>query len=632
MSFDRDKFQRFIDVLEVDTKELGRVHLGKNLRGTQKRFLNEMYAGLEEGVHEFVTLKSRQIGISTISLALDMFYGFNTEGAAGAIVTHDEGARDQFRAIMQTYYDGLPSEWTQEQVAHNRNQLVLANRTIFQYKVAGTKETSAKTLGRSSALTFCHATEVAFWGDPSQINSLHDTFAEQNPRRWYHWESTANSFNHFYDMWQEAQKSVTVKPIFVSWWADEFARCQRGTLRYREYWGNHGRATPYERDLAKQLIELFNVELDDEQLAWYRWCLAEKCHGDEDHRRSDFPSTPDEAFVASGSNYFSSEVLTSAYKRVNKERKPQCFKFHLGERFTDTRVQECPDRQAMLRIWEQPQSGAYYTIGGDPAYGSSETADRYVLSVNRCWSNRVEQVAEFCVTELNTRQFAWIVAYLCGCYQPCLWNLELNGPGGAVLQEIDALKREIGRTPAYASVSPDITNAVRKISDFLYAREDSLKGRPIGKHTMTTERIKDGYLSLMRGAFECGTYIPHSWWLLEEMRSFIRDGGWLGASGNAKDDRVIAAALSYLAYNNTLRNQLIVRRVDWWPEDERIAMEEDRRQQKPAVMPRLVQNFMEDIGFKREQHNPSGAKSYVPNKFKRQNGNSKRVPLYGPRS
>lgn len=637
MAFNREKFADFLNALTIDTKELGRVKLGENLRGTQRRFLEEMYAGLEQGVHEFVTLKSRQIGISTISLALDMFYAFNTPGAAGAIVTHDEGARDQFRAIMQTYYDNLPPKWTQEQKVHNRNQLVLGNDTIFQYKVAGTKETSAKTLGRSSALVFCHATEVAFWGDASQVNSLHDTFAEINPNRWYHWESTANGFNHFHDLWNDAQRSVTIKPIFVSWWADEFARCKRGTLRYNEYWGHRGRPTAYERDLAKQLVEYFNVEVDDEQMAWYRWCLAEKCHGDEEHRRSDFPSTPDEAFVASGSNYFSPEVLTSAYKRVLKEPKPLCFKFHLGDDFTQTRVQECTERQAMLRIWEQPQPGAYYTIGGDPAYGSSEMADRYVLSVDRCWSNHVEQVAEFCVTELNTRQFAWIIAYLAGAYQPCVWNLELNGPGGAVLQEIDALKRMVGRN-LYASMDKDITNAVRKIQDFLYAREDSLKGRPIGKHTMTTSRVKDGYLSLMRGAFESGMYVPHSWFLLEEMRSFVRDSGWLGASGNAKDDRVIASALAYLAYNNTLRNQLVMRRIDWFPEDIRVAQEQDRSQEKPKILPRTVQRFMEDIGFNREQYNPSGAKAHVPSKFKvnkrgpKYNGSSKRVPLYGSRS
>lgn len=621
MGFDLQRFQAFLNVLEIDTKELGRVVLGANLRGTQKRFLREMYAGLEQGVHEFVTLKSRQIGISTISLAIDMFYAFNTAGAAGAIVTHDEPARDYFRQVLSTYYEGLPDEWTQDQVAHNRNQWALGNRTIFQYKVAGTKESSAKTLGRSSALVFCHATEVAFWGDSSQISSLHDTFAEQNPNRWYHWESTANGFNHFETMWKDAQTSVTVKPIFISWWADEFARCQRGSARYNEYWGPRGRPTPYERDLAKQLLEYYDVEVDDEQMAWYRWCLAEKCHGDEEHRRSDFPSTPDEAFVASGSNYFSSEVLTLAYKRVLKEKKPTCFKFHLGEDFTQTRVQECNDRQAMLRIWEPPVTGGYYTIGGDPAYGSSELADRYVLSVNRCWSNRTEQVAEFCVTELNTRQFAWIIAYLAGAYQPCVWNIELNGPGGAVLQEIDALRRIVGKS-YYASMDPNLTNAVRKIQDFLYAREDSLKGRPIGKHTMTTSRIKDGYLSLLRGAFESGSYVPHSWWLLEEMRSFVRDGGWLGASGNAKDDRVIAAALSYLAYNNTLRNQLIMRRIDWFPPGEGPNQPED---DKPTVLGTTLQDFMSTIGYTRAQHNPTGVKAYNLSKY----GVSKKRPRYG---
>jgi hypothetical protein len=633
VSFDRRKFEEFLGVLKVDTKELGRVILGENLRGTQKRFLREMYAGLDEGVNEFITLKSRQIGISTISLAIDMFYAFNVPGASGAIVTHEEGARDQFRTILQTYYDNLPEAYTQDQKAHNRNQWVLGNDTVFQYKVAGTKAISAKTLGRSSALVFCHATEVAFWGDPKQINSLHDTFAEFNPSRWYHWESTANGYNHFESFWRDAEKSVTVKPIFVSWWADEFARCPRGSLRYKEFWGHKGRPTQYERDIARQIVDLYDVEVDDEQLAWFRWCLAEKCKGDEDHRRSDFPCTPEEAFVATGSNYFSSDSLTKAYRRVIKEKPPKCYRFHIGERFTDIKMQECTDRHAMLRIWEEPQPGAYYAIGGDPAHASSDEADRDVLSVHRCWSNRVEQVAEFCVTEMNTTQYAWICAYLCGAYQPCIWNIELNGPGGAVLQELDALKRQVG-SGFFGSMDRDITNAVRKIQDFLYAREDSVKGRPIGKHTMTTSRIKDGYLSLLRGAFEIGTYVPHSRYLLDEMKSFVRDGGWLGASGRSKDDRVIGAALSYLAYNNTLRNMLVMRRIDWF-EDEELKEQEEANAQKPSVITKTVADFMDKIGFNRQPHNPSGAKAYVPAKYQKGatsiragRGSTKRSPLY----
>lgn len=625
--WDRSRFLKFLNVLAVDTKELGRIYLGQSLRGTQRRFIDEVSAGLDEGYHEFQVLKCRQIGLSTIGLGFDMFFAFNTEGAEGAIITHDEPSRDKFRSTLTTYYDNLPPEWTQEQVAHNRNQWVLGNRTSFLYRVAGTKEKSAGTLGRSAALIFAHSTEVAFWGDAGQVNSLQDCFAEINPNRFYLWESTANGFNHYERMWRDAQNSTTVKPIFITWWSDEFARVGRDTTRYKEYWGHKGRPTPYERDLCKQVAEYYGVEIDDEQLAWYRWCLAEKKHGDEDARRQEFPSTPDEAFVASGSNFFSPEKMTDAYKRVLHQKRPLNFKFQLGDEFHETRVMECNDRQAMLRIWEQPVEGGWYTIGGDPAYGSSEEADRYVLSVNRCWSNRVVQVAEFCVTELNTRQFAWIIAYLAGCYQPCVWNLELNGPGGAVLQEVDNVRRLVGRG-YYSSISPDITNAVRKIQDFYYARPDSMRGRPIGKHTVTTSRIKESYLSMMRGAFEAGQFVPNSWWLLEEMRSFVRDAGWLGASGDKKDDRVIASALAYMAYNDSMRAQLIMRRIDWSEEAEQ--RKDEKQNPRDEVVSRLVQNFMHNAGFKRESHNPAGVKSYNLSKYgvkRLNNGRNQGIPL-----
>ncbi len=402
--FDYNHFKNFIGALRIDSKERGAILLGEHLLGTQVRFLTEMRQGLERGVHEFVTLKSRQVGISTISLALDMYWAFRHAGTSGAIVVHEEGAREQFRAILGTYYDGLPDAWKQEKVTHNRHQLVLGNRSILQYKVAGVRETSNKTLGRSSAISFAHCTEVAFWGDPEQITAFKATMAEQNPDRFYHWETTANGFNHFHDMWQDAHESVSVAPIFISWWSNE---------------------------------------------------------------------TPEEAFVATGTNFFTGQSLTDAYKRVLADGKPICYRFAFGEEFTDTRVTDCNERVAHLKIWEEPAKGGYYTLGADPAYGSSDSADRFAISVNRCWANRVDQVAELCVTDMSTYTFAWVICYLCGCYQPCIYNIEINGPGGAIIQEIDNLRRLAGRSyiPGQSKTMLDV---VRKMQEFLYVKEDSV--------------------------------------------------------------------------------------------------------------------------------------------------------------
>jgi hypothetical protein len=589
--FDFGHFHEFLGALQVNTKERGVVTLGKSLLGPQKRLLQEMQRGMEDGVREFVTLKARQLGISTVSLALDMYWLFRYPGTPGALVTHDQPASDQFRAIFELYYDGLPDMWKHGIAQHNRNQLVLENRSMLQYKVAGLRATSTKTLGRSSAISFGHFTEVAYWGDPQQIHSLKASMAEHNPLRLFQWESTANGFNHFNDMWEDALASVSVRGIFIGWWSHDFYRAARDSKIWRTYWGHKGRPDAQEREWIKRLKREYEHELDDEQLAWYRWMRAEKVT-DEMALYAEYPTVPDEAFVATGSKFFTGQAITDSYKRVLQQPAPQSFRVRIGTEFTDTDLQDVPERLAHLRVWEEPEPGAYYVLGGDPAYGSSEDSDRFAIVVLRAYANRLEQVAEYCTTDVAPYTFAWVVVYLAGCYQPCVYNLEVNGPGGAVIQEIDNLRRMASKALIQGQAKT-MRDVVGKMQQFLYVREDSIMRRPSGLHTLTTDRVKDVYMSGLKDTFERGIFVPRSKYLLDEMKTVIRDGGSIAAPGDAHDDRVISAALAVKAWNDQLRMRLINQNVVWVPPEQRSMVE------KPpdTVLGRGVRSYLQGIGY-----------------------------------
>lgn len=591
MSFDFGHFYEFLGALQVNTKERGTVVLGRSLLGPQKRLLAEMQRGMEDGKREFITLKARQLGISTLSLALDMYWLFKNPGTPGALITHDEPAREQFRAIFELYYANLPDMWKQVIVQHNRNQLVLDNRSMLQYKVAGLKQTSTKTLGRSSAISFGHFTEVAYWGDPQQIHSLKASMAEHNPMRLFQWESTANGFNHYYDMWDDALRSVTQHAIFIGWWSHEFYRAARDTRIWRQYWGAKGRPSPQENEWISRLKREYDHDLDDEQMAWYRWIRAEKVT-DEMALMAEYPTFPDDAFVATGSKFFTGQSVTDSYKRVLREPAPQSFRVQIGAEFTDTALTDVPERLATLRVWEEPEQGAFYVLGGDPAYGSSEDSARFAITVLRAYANRLEQVAEFCTVDISPYTFAWVVVYLAGCYQPCVYNLEVNGPGGAVLQEIDNLRKSAGRSYIQGQTKT-MRDVVGKMQQFLYVREDSVYRRPSGLHTLTTERTKDVYMSGLKDVFERGIFVPHSKYLLDEMKSVIRDGGSIEAAGDAYDDRVVSAALAVKAWNDQLRMRLITNNVLWIPPEQRKEMDKST----PTVLGRRVHTYLQDIGY-----------------------------------
>ena len=388
-AFNLANFWKFCSALQVDTKELGLTTLNpKTLMGTQRYFIEEVAKGLDEGIHTFVILKGRQLGITTISLALDLYWMFKHSGMSGSMVTHDEETRDMFRSTLAMYMDGLPNEFKRPLVTHNRSQLTLKNRSRFAYQVAGSRKNTK--LGKGKALTFLHATECSEYGDEEGLASLEASLAEQNPARLFIWETTAQGYNAFFDMWEDAKASRTKKAIFIGWWRNQFYRKKKTSIEYQVYWD--GRLTPEEKKWVRQVKLLYDFDVDDEQMAWWRWALNEKSR-DETLHMQNYPPTEDYAFVLSGSQFFNAARINDEYKRAAK------FDFHnyrfiLREAFEDTDIQECNEKNGNLKIWEFPKGQGHYVIGADPAYGSSDWADRFCVSVWRCYADGMEQVAD----------------------------------------------------------------------------------------------------------------------------------------------------------------------------------------------------------------------------------------------
>ena len=175
--FDQTRFEAFCSKLKVDTKEKGRIPL--TFLGTQRYFIQEVAAGLKDDVHTFVVLKGRQLGISTVSLALDLYWLFKNPGLQGLLVTDTDENREIFRSYLTQYIDSLPATAKPKGGGHNRTQLTLANSSRLVYLVAGTRKQG--NLGRGKAGNFMHATECSSWGDEEGYASLMNTLAQQNP-------------------------------------------------------------------------------------------------------------------------------------------------------------------------------------------------------------------------------------------------------------------------------------------------------------------------------------------------------------------------------------------------------------------------------------------------------------------
>ena len=546
MKFNLKQFYAFCAQLQIETKEQG-LRKMDTLLGTQTYVMDEIAKGLDEGIHMFVILKGRQLGITTISLALDLYWQFIHPGWQGTLVSDTEENRDMFRSTLAMYMDGLPKEYKIPLIAHNRNQMVLKNRSRIFYQIAGNKS----RLGQGKAITYLHGTETASWGNEEGLASLIASLAETNPERLYMFESTAQGFNMFHDMYTTAKRAKTQRAIFCGWWRNQFYSLPAESQTYKVYWD--GKLTPEEREWTRDIKKLYDVEINSRQMAWWRWKLHEGIK-DDALMYQEFPPTEDYAFVMTGTSYFSNARCTDAMKAA-KKLLPDYYRYSMGANFTDTECMKSTERLASLKVWEEPIDSAYYVIGADPAYGSSDWADRFCIQVYRVYADGLEHVLEFATSEMNTYQFAWAIAHIAGAYKNSTLNLEINGPGQAVINELRNLKRQASMLDGQRG--RDLMDVLSHMTNYLWRRNDNMGGISNSIGWQTTSATKERMLSYMKDYFERGMMEIKSIDTIEEMKTIIRDGASIEASGRNKDDRVIASALACAAFAEQVQPRLI---------------------------------------------------------------------------
>lgn len=562
-------FQAFIDQLRIQSKEVASEDdrgTKMDLWGSQRIFLERVAQGMDEGVRDFLCLKSRQLGITTISLAIDLFWLGTHPNMMGVIVADNEGNRSFFRQTIVNYHKSLPDEFVRgvfEIVKNNEKYILFSNGSRLDFLVAGTRK---KTWGEGRGYTLCHCTEVSKYGTAEGIASFKETLAEKHPDRLFLWESTALGYNHWKDMYEEGERDTfTKRSFFIGWWSKEINSISRRDQRFKMF----GVEPPNkeERDLMKLVRDRHGVIISMEQLAWRRARDADTSLGKQDLDQNQ-PWIAEQAFVQSGHSFFQSRLVARNLDRVYDQTNPITYipyRFYLGTLLHDCRmdpidVEEINQKGTdiiELRVWEQPVEGATYVLGCDPAYGRNDWKDRHGLSVWRCFADKMVQVAEYADNRVETYQAAWVLAYLAAVYKDVIINIELTGPGRAVFQELNS-KRDEYRTESKMKISMERgwDNFCGSVRHYLYHRPDSI-GAGYAYHTEMTYSIKSRVMNSFRDAFTTGELLIRSAPLLEEMQTVIQDGASIAAPGTMKDDRVFAAVLACMAWKDWVRSGMI---------------------------------------------------------------------------
>ena len=547
--FPRERFLAFLKQLKVQSKDYGLVPF--RLLGSQRYALDELEKGLAEGITTFYFLKSRQIGMSTFFLALDMFWSFSHRGLLGVLITHEESSRDDFRSALEVFFAETPKTHKVNYARHNRNLLILKNGSKFRYLIAGTSSGRKGGLGRSGSANYVHSTESAFYGNGDDVAEFRSQTSNLYPHRLQIYETTANGFNWFADEWDMAVKDPTKRAVFIGWWRDERNQFPLDHPFFNKYMpdGLQTSLTPLERKRVRAVRELYGFEISVQQVAFYRWHLESEKSGDQSLMDQEMPWTAEDAFQATGSQFFTAESLTNC-QREAKKHPFLTYRYKLTHQFQETVLQQTRDPRSPLRVWEEASRFGYYVLGCDPAYGSSDEADRSVVSVWRAYADGIDQVAEYCSTEPSTYQCAWVLAHLAG-YYGLTWLmpvLEITGPGQAVFDELQKVQK-LSAEMKPGEDQHNIRNILANMRHFFYRRMDSPGGGSLIYQWKTTEELKQRMMNMAKNGVELGRIIPKSVPLLEEMRRIVNDGGHISGEGRSKDDRVMGMALAYQGWS-----------------------------------------------------------------------------------
>lgn len=547
--------------VQIDTKELGRTRVTPWL--SQRLVIDAVAKGLQEGVHEFVVLKCRQVAITTTCTVIELFWSLANPGVQGAIIADRTDNLERLRRIFANLLETLPPEWRSEEhkiIQNNRNGLMFANRSTIDLLAAA----SNPDLGASRALNMCHATECSLWRSLAGVESLKAALARQNPHRLYMWESIANGFNWYYQFVQQAKRDRHMKFIFIGFWANPTYSIPKSDPDFKIYWDGH--LDEDELTRARYVKQEYNYVVKPEQIAW--WRRESERAANEEYMLRHYPWHERECFIASGSGFFPAARTLELAEALAAGAPYQAYRYDLTERFLDSRIEQTKDADtAQLRIWEPPEPGGVYVVGCDPSGGGGGESDDHAIEVLRCYSDRIIQVAEFQTNKPTTYQMAWVLAHLCGAYKDHLANLEVTGIGAAVLPEIRNLRQlaEQGLFNATPGLDDPILALIGNVRWFLYKRQDTMGGAGGVINWKTNSDNKSMIYSALRDSLMLRRIELRSHRLVTQMQGIVEDQGWIGAGPDTgeNDDLVQALALAHWGWVEWRRMPLVARNLTW---------------------------------------------------------------------
>lgn len=510
-------------------------------------------------------VKARQQGVST--LVLVFFYWLTSQRSTrnGLVLTHDESSVQNFNSRVRSLHAEVHPLLQSPTITNNRELLHFGTTTAERKKGKGAGLDSrlvfapAKTaeLGRSWNYQYALLSEFCIWPEVKPPIDVDDKMVSLNqaiselPGTIIIKEATPKGLNRTAEIWSDPTNGY--RKLFIPWVAfdeyrlpllpnEELKLCGAEEISGQQT--RYGNEIEESRLIAAALREWYPDEvaaggkgwIEKEipaRLNWRRYYIDKKCAGSKTKFRQEYPTTASHGFMATSKNVFDFGSLELLRAHVEEEGiQPRRYRYihdpeneNLNEKFQF-------DEFGPLAIYEPPQVGGLYVIGGDAGMGVPNSGDPSALMVLKVSDDLLEEVASYNQI-ITPDKFAELAYYLGLLFNKALLGIENNERGGYAANL--KLHREMKYPRMYFKYDAYDKNAA-PIPGFVT--------KPTNKSVLVTGlemRIRDHEILLRSPLLIGQTNVPEQGQLFTYMD--LGDGE-LGASPGHYDDLVSATLIA----------------------------------------------------------------------------------------
>jgi hypothetical protein len=496
-------FRKFCGLLQIQPKEGGgRIRL---------RMSSVQRAYDRKRTSRDIVLKARQVHLTTVECARDVWWFLTRRGARVVVVVQSQEDQAPLHDVsykIQMMFDALRglglelplgTESTSEWSLPHRD----ATLRIIQ---AGASKAAAQKKGRAGTVNRLHITEAAFFEFADEtFNGLIQSVPQHGSEIVI--ETTPNgAAGWFFEQWQMAKAGQSdYTAHFFPWFAhDEY----RIPLEPGEVFET---ATKLEETLLAKGVS-------PQALKWYRWKLRNS-GGNANFVEQEFPSDEDTCFLVTGRGFFDQKKLADQIRAAEAPTTTRDFRESGSVAQRDAKNNEVPT----LRVWYNPEPRRLYVVVLDTSEGIGKDAGSAIVYERGSGRHMATLWGQF-----KPRVLAKHARWLAIQFNRAEIVVERNNHGGTVLAALQA----------------------EHYYDNVWEGADERPG------FNTTPQSRPVVLDTFEQAHREGHFDTKDAFLLGEMRTFIvPDNGKPQAAPRCHDDLVIPAAIGWWVICQPMRRR-----------------------------------------------------------------------------